>query len=383
MVGGITSTRLMMTATLPPQTLAIEPSAQATMQSKRDVFYFSDRFGFRLVVPSGYVSTPSESQPSTQPAKPLQVLELWEQRDFANRATLMEAPPLISLTVYQNISKRPLSAWKGELSRPDDRPLTVAGQPAIAYISTGLYESDNVLLSTPDGRYVIRLSASYMDAQAPIRRDFQAVLSSLTFDVQPDAKAASGWQINYTRLQTLLKAKDWQAANLETQAILQRLAGPKGDLLFNSKSVFARLPLADLQTLDRLWSNASGGRFGFSAQQRVWQQVSRKPQLSRAQIDQFAKRVGWRRSQPLPEDNPVGMELSGIQWRLDTELDYSAQAPAGHLPWLGVSSIRLREYLAERSLGCGSCTVDAIYLAGDRFNAVLPALMTRFTTRPQ
>ena len=357
--------------------IAAKPPATAVV-SQREVFYLSDRFGFRIVSPSGYIIAPSETQPPAQPATPLQVLEVWQQADILNRATLSETPHIIRITIYKNDARLPLTHWKGDLSRTDDRPLTVGGQTAIAYGSTGLYEYDNVLFRSPDGRHIFRITAGYAEAKAPIRQTFQELISSFTFDVRFDPKSASSWRIDYNRLQRLLAAKDWQAADRETRAILQRLAGPNGDLLFSSKAVLSRIPLADLKTLDTLWSNASGGRFGFSAQYRLWQQAAKRSKNPKIQAEHFAQQVGWRRTQPLPETNPLGIEFSGTLWRLDTELNYTTTAPVGHFPWAGVSSSQVTNLLAERSLGCGSCTTDAIYLVNDRYGDYLPALFARF-----
>ena len=378
-VGSATSLFFLPTQTPIDKVVAASPSITSKPVPKpiplRDVFYLSDRFGFRIVVPSGYTIEPFGTKSAT-PA-PLDVLELWQKADFVNRTSLPETPPIISIAVYNNAKRLPLTQWKGELSRNDDRSLTVAGQAAIAYTSTGLYESDNVLFSNPDGRYVFRLKVGYTDAKAPIRQAFQDVLASFTFDVSPDP-TASKWRINYSRLQRLLAAKDWQAADIETRAILQRLAGPKGDLLYSSKDVLPRLPLADLKTIDTLWSTASGGRFGFSAQQRLWQQAAKGSKNAKVQTERFAQRVGWRRSQPLPQNNPIGMEISGTLWRLDTELNYTTAAPPGHFPWVGVSSYVLTDLLNDRSQGCGSCTIDAMYLSNNRYEAYLPALFARF-----
>ncbi|MBW4650168.1 MAG: GUN4 domain-containing protein [Kastovskya adunca ATA6-11-RM4] len=359
--------------------VAVSPTASSTPPaSPRDVFYLSDRFGYRIVSPSGYIITPSETTPSTQPTTPLEVLEVWKQSDFLTRISLPETPPIISITVYNNSPQLPLTHWKGELSSNEEQPLTVAGQKAIAYTSTGLYEYDNVLFTSPDSRYVFRLSVGYQDAEAPIRQTFQELVSNFTFDVLPSSSSPSKWRINYSHLENLLTAQNWQAADVETRAILQRLARPQGDLLFSSKSVFNDIPLEDLRTLDTLWSTASNGRFGFSAQQRIWQQVAKDAKNSKARVDRFAQAVGWHRTQPLPESNPVGMELSGSLWQLDTELNYTAAAPAGHLPSVGVSSDRLTDMLNARSLGCGSCTIDAMYLVSDRYYDYLPAFFSKF-----
>ncbi|MBD2179635.1 GUN4 domain-containing protein [Planktothrix sp. FACHB-1355] len=358
------------------QVTAANPTGNTV--TMRDVFYTSNRFGFRFVSPSGYTIVPAQKlsgQPTT-----VQVLEIWNQADYLNSNNLPESPPIISITIYNNSQKLPLARWKGQLSRNDDRPLTIAGQRAIAYTSTGLYESDNVLFSSPDNRYVFRLLVAYINKSDRIRQVFQQVVNSFTFDILNPSQPVEQWRINYSNLQNFLNQRNWQAADVETRGIMFRLVDGKGDLLFDSKTVLAQLPCEDLRTIDRLWSTASQRRFGYSAQQRIWQQISSRTNNSKQRVERFGQAVGWRRNTPLPENNPVGMELTGIQWKLDTELNYTANAPVGHFPWVGVSSTRLSDYLSERSAGCGSCTIDAMNLASERFNNYLPALFTRLKT---
>src|SRR6478672_8291518 len=358
-----------------PEILAANPEANSATLQTSDIFYMSDRFGFRFVIPSGY-TIDSGANSSAKPAS-LEVIEIWNQADYLNRDNLPEVPPIISLRIYSNPQKLPLAKWKGELSYNDDRPLTVAGQPALAYSSTGLYESDNVLVSSPDGRQVLRFQAGYQNSRDRIRQAFQEVVQSFSFDLLPRNNSTSQSRINYNRLQSLLAARNWQAADVETRAILQRLAGSKGDLLYSSKSVLSQLPCEDFRTVDNLWSKASAGRFGYKTQQRLWQQASTRTSNSKQRVERFGQAVGWRRTQPLPENNPIGLELSGTQWRLDSELNYTATAPAGQFPWAGVSSTRLSDLINERSSGCGSCSIDAMNLASDRYYDYVPALFTR------
>ncbi|MBF2079691.1 MAG: hypothetical protein IGR76_14515 [Synechococcales cyanobacterium T60_A2020_003] len=94
---------------------------------------------------------------------------------------ITELPPNITVQVFENPDQRPLTDWKSELSSPDVQPLQVGEQEAIAFSSTGLYEHDNVVVSTPDGKYVLRFSVGYFDANDPMRQDFQDIVSSLTF----------------------------------------------------------------------------------------------------------------------------------------------------------------------------------------------------------
>lgn len=149
----------------------------------RDIFYLSRQFGFQFVQPSGYVIVNATKSSSPKPNTPVQVLEIWKQEDYANRIHLTESPAIISISVYSNPLHLPLENWKGKLSHNDTRPFTVAGQQAIAYSATGLYESDNVLFSSPDGRYVFHLKGDYLSTSDSIRQTFQDILSSFNHDI--------------------------------------------------------------------------------------------------------------------------------------------------------------------------------------------------------
>lgn len=158
---------------------------------------YTSVYGFSFTYPEGYtvlsftdpegsVVDASRDRQSPQANDALQGrLELWQQEDYEalqqHGFAGSEPPPNISIQVYRNLEQRPLKDWKGDLSQEDDRAITIAGQPAIAYSSTGLYESDNILLSSPDGELVIRLSAGYLEADSPIRQDLQAIANSFSF----------------------------------------------------------------------------------------------------------------------------------------------------------------------------------------------------------
>jgi len=158
--------------------IAVLPTYSSPSQ---DVFYLSKQFGFRFVRPSGYAVINATKNLSSQLNAPLQVLGIWKQEDYANRAYLPESPAIISLSVYSNPRHLPLANWKDQLSRNDTHPLMIAGQKAIAYSATGLYESDNVLFSSPDGRYVFHLKGDYLGASDSNRQTFQDILSSFSF----------------------------------------------------------------------------------------------------------------------------------------------------------------------------------------------------------
>ncbi|MUL37048.1 hypothetical protein [Gloeocapsopsis dulcis] len=152
----------------------------AVSSPSRDASYINQQFGFRFDQPSSYIiANPTELSNETN--NPLQVLQIWKPKDYSQRINLFESPPIISITIYNNPRHLPLESWKDQLSHNDVRPVIVAGQQAIAYTSTGLYESDNVLFSSADGRYVFHLKGEYIDASNSVRQTFQNILSSFSF----------------------------------------------------------------------------------------------------------------------------------------------------------------------------------------------------------
>ncbi|MBW4419985.1 MAG: GUN4 domain-containing protein [Myxacorys californica WJT36-NPBG1] len=176
---------------------------------------------------------------------------------------------------------------------------------------------------------------------------------------------------DYKLLQNLLAAKNWQAADQETRRILQQWIHADGDLFAVPRA--NTIPAEAIQTLDRMWRDASGGRFGFGVQQRIWQEaLAQNPTNVNAAVKAFGDRVGWTRTTPDPTN------FIAPDWLTEPELKYSTQAPQGHLPWAGISW-EVVSKLAQAQ-GCGSCTTDALYLQGERFIRYVPALFNRVGT---
>lgn len=177
--------------------------------------------------------------------------------------------------------------------------------------------------------------------------------------------------VEVRRLQDQLNAQNWQAADAETRRLLQPWIHPNGDIF--APPLPGNIPPEVVQTIDRLWAEASGGRFGFRAQSLIWEQVrAQQPADANAATTTFGDRVGWTRSTPAQENGIA------LQWLTEPELHYSLQAPVGHLPWAGVSWERITALLNQQS--CGSCTVDAMYLQGERFQRYVPVLLNGLTT---
>ncbi|HSM80886.1 MAG TPA: GUN4 domain-containing protein [Nodosilinea sp.] len=177
---------------------------------------------------------------------------------------------------------------------------------------------------------------------------------------------AQAQPVDVTALRSHLAAQNWAAADAETRRILDPWIHPGGNIL--GPGLATNIPPEVLQTLDQLWVEASDGRFGFSVQQRIWAEVrSQHPVDSAVAAKAFGDRVGWTR--PPGREDPT---LIAGDWLTEMELNPSLDAPVGHLPWAGVSWAQIARLFQAES--CGSCTIDAMSVQGERFNQYIPIL---------
>ena len=171
-----------------------------------------------------------------------------------------------------------------------------------------------------------------------------------------------------TELRERLQAQDWTGADRETR----RLLAPESVVLPPFDRVVVSPEL--MRTIDQLWLTASGGRFGFSVQLRLWQAtLADHPTDPEAAVNGFRDRVGWKVAAPRAE-----VDFISSDWRNQSELTNSLAAPEGHFPWVGVSDSVVQD-IAVPPAGehCGSCTIDAMQLRYERFYRYLPELMAR------
>ncbi len=128
--------------------------------------------------------------------------------------------------------------------------------------------------------------------------------------------------IDYRPLRELLAAGEWLKADQMTRLLILTIANRQVEGWLDILHI-QNLPCLDLQTINQLWVDYSKGRFGFSAQKRIWNQVNN--------FGEFSDRVGWR--------------ING-QWRWYENLSFNERAPEGHLPAFS----GLREVPNSRSL---------------------------------
>lgn len=133
--------------------------------------------------------------------------------------------------------------------------------------------------------------------------------------------------IDYTTLRNLLKEQKWSEADLHTYELIEQIvktAKQENKHIFIELKSIAEFSCPDIRTIDYLWKEYSGNKFGFSSQQEIWQSVNQKGDFSTETWRSFATKVGWKK----------GEVASSSGYLLYDQLNFDpAKAPAGHLPW--------------------------------------------------
>ncbi len=122
--------------------------------------------------------------------------------------------------------------------------------------------------------------------------------------------------IDYTRLQQLLAAENWQEADTETGAIVLKLSGREQQGQLEAEDL-RKLPCQDLSHIDQLWVKYSNARFGFSVQQRIWRSIGGTRKAGYEVFQSFGDRVGWFVRDSWSRDNLI----------------FALTASEGHLPY--------------------------------------------------
>ena len=123
-------------------------------------------------------------------------------------------------------------------------------------------------------------------------------------------------EIDYRQLENFLAAQKWQEADAETREIMLKILG-KETREWGAKAEIEKFPCKDLGIIDKLWIKYSNGRFGFSVQKVIWQNIGGKPNVDHNIYMRFVEQVGWR------------VNENWLSW---FDLNFNIHAPVGHLP---------------------------------------------------
>lgn len=133
-------------------------------------------------------------------------------------------------------------------------------------------------------------------------------LANQSWENQPLAKG------DYTKLEQLLAAGQWKAADEETTNKMVEVAGRQKEGWLITEDV-ENFSCSDWRAMDRLWVKYSDGRFGFSVQQRIYENLR-----DTKNHENFFEAVGWKQKGEKGE------------WLSYSQLTFNTNAPPGHLP---------------------------------------------------
>lgn len=125
--------------------------------------------------------------------------------------------------------------------------------------------------------------------------------------------------VDYTALQQDLQQEQWLEANETTISLMLQSVGRLQQGWIPQEEV-KQMACWDLKIIDDLWKQYSGGRFGFTVQFPIFVETGNRPGrlVDTEAYDNFGARIGWR-----DQDGWIQFKYS---------LDYSLDAPMGHLP---------------------------------------------------
>lgn len=139
----------------------------------------------------------------------------------------------------------------------------------------------------------------------------------------------------------------WQAADEETFVLMLEISDRK-EQGFLDDEAFRKFPCEHLRILDQLWVKFSGSRFGFSVQKQIFIEVGGK-------LGQDSDYKIWRKL-----SDQVGWYVNQ-EWLQYSDLNFSLNAPEGHLPNV---SVRHRCFGLVRRRRGFRVLVDAVRCSG-------------------
>lgn len=148
----------------------------------------------------------------------------------------------------------------------------------------------------------------------------------------------------YEKLQKLLAAGDLVEADWETIRVIQAVTG-EPELEDITPDDMRQFPCSALRVIDNLWKTHSGGKFGFSVQIRIYQEVGGTLESTISQdrqlVEKFGEQVGWRVDE---------------KWLKCDDLDYTLNAPVGCHPsrwWNSPFGSKMTNFFFNRLMTCG------------------------------
>ena len=148
-------------------------------------------------------------------------------------------------------------------------------------------------------------------------------------------------EVDYRTLRELLTLGNLKKADQETAKILLKLTNREKQGWLD-KHHLEQLPCNELQIINQLWYETSNGRFGFSVQKKLYQNLGGQQNYDSKIWREFGDKVGWRKNN---------------NWLSYKDLNFNLWAPQGHLPMLGMQFWGFRDWLTVLINQLNSCQI--------------------------
>lgn len=165
-------------------------------------------------------------------------------------------------------------------------------------------------------------------------KEFRELLGLVNIQKQEEVELKSAVGMDYTQLRDLLAAGKWEEADAETAEVMIAVAKwEKEDGL--DVEHLDKFPCEDLRTIDQLWLKYSQGRFGFSVQKKIYQNLGGTRNYNDDIWCKFGDAIGWRKRG---------------EWSYYSDITFDKQAPKAHLPYLGDLHEFIFNYFPEEGM---------------------------------
>ncbi|MDJ0514772.1 MAG: serine/threonine-protein kinase [Trichodesmium sp. MO_231.B1] len=128
----------------------------------------------------------------------------------------------------------------------------------------------------------------------------------------------------YNRLDALTEGGQWRKANRQNWQLINQIGDRDGDYSYISVSEAEQFSCPDLQRINRIWTQRSNGRFGYTAQLQVIYGNGDTLEAFRDDVRawrRFAIAVGWK----------TGTDKDDNGYLSDKDLKFTIDAAKGHL----------------------------------------------------
>ena len=207
----------------------------------------------------------------------------------ASHASAFAFQVLAKLWVWQNQRSQPQQEWERKLRDEQGKRQELEGRlSSLQNQKTQAQQELERQLEWERGKR--------QEVEARLQRQGQGQVQPPVREPQSSGYVplVSAVGVDYNKLRDLLVAKNWKEADLETNKRMLEVAGRESQGWLRVKDV-ENFPCQDLGTIDKLWVKYSGGKFGFSVQKQIYQDLGGTKDYDKKVWESFGDKVGWRK----------------------------------------------------------------------------------------